>query len=212
MKFSCSSSQVQQSALDFYLNNFQEVQSVTLLNIVSEDPLEESCRVLFKWTHREDLGAATGQDFCKFEFWRVTSDSQELACLFAPKGMTGGAAGPVDWLSPWPPRSSYSGEISVQFCKEKLADGKGRELDARCGFVGIWPSCQYVDASCDLCTSDGDEDKFSEAGKKSIFGRLDDYRDPDPQYCWNIISRGMVGFVALVFLGIGCVIILYVPS
>lgn len=177
--FSCSSPQVQQAALDDYLKVFLEVESVDLLNIVLGDSLEESCDVLFKWTHKDELGAATGQDFRKFWFRKV-----EEPCLFAPKAMiehfTGDAAVPHK-PNIWIPKSGDIPEGGLKpffSCRGILAERNARELDERCLFWATGPPCLYVDAYCPEYRRD-EEDKLhltddkADAGTKTFFSRLD---------------------------------------
>lgn len=174
--FSCSSPQVQQSALDYYLRALREVQSVSLLNIVFGDPLKESCDVLFKWTHGDDLGAATAQDFRNFLFGKV-NDARE-PCLYVPREMTGGVRkSRVALTTPGLPGSQFLDleleETKLFSCKAELAERNGRDLSARCPLCGVWPSCQYVDAACSnpaRGTYEGENRPPSADGKPEAMG------------------------------------------
>ncbi|GAQ85241.1 hypothetical protein KFL_002250210 [Klebsormidium nitens] len=141
--FSCNSTQVQQSALDFYLKHFPEVHSTRLLNIVPAGPFNQTCDLLFKWTHRDDLGASSGEDFRKFQFQRFPDTGN---CVFVPKAMGYHFTGSTALLDP---QNDLRFETSGK-CKSALVgrEFEVSEADAKWYGQGIWPVCFPEDLGC----------------------------------------------------------------
>lgn len=134
--FNCSSIQVQQAAMSFYLNKHREVQSVSILNSVASGPWPNTCDIAFTWNRRLYAGGASGEDFRKFRFEEVTGD----VCNYVPFAMgfhlTGHKAVDEDKLI-FQGIGKCTGKIDVAdsdaVWDERAATWNGR---------GIWPVCR----------------------------------------------------------------------
>lgn len=74
--FDCNSFQVVAVAMDYYLNRFKDVQSITLPKSVTPGPWANTCDIAFNWTRKADAGSV--EDFRRFLFEQTT----DSACTF----------------------------------------------------------------------------------------------------------------------------------